>query len=174
MTSRGPAGQAALNGGTYHFWAATGWPGEQEGGPEEGKPRAGPAPRPRSLQLPDNPIHRAHSPFPGSIVIVPTKQKSNANSGGDFAVVWASSNQDGDAAGIFGQRFLSSGTALGPEFRVNAYTTAGQTRASVVSSFSGNFVVVWASDVQDGSGYSIFGQRYSPIVPVELMHFRVE
>jgi hypothetical protein len=34
--------------------------------------------------------------------------------------------------------------------------------------------VVWISGTQDGDGLGVFGQRYSQIVPVELMHFRVE
>jgi hypothetical protein len=37
-----------------------------------------------------------------------------------------------------------------------------------------DFVVVWQSNTQDGSSYGIFGQRYSQIVPVELMRFGVE
>jgi hypothetical protein len=93
---------------------------------------------------------------------------------GDFAVVWASPNQDGDASGVFGQRFIVSGTPLGPEFRVNTYTTAGQRHPAVASSFAGNFAVVWESDQQDGSGYGIFGQRYTQIVPVELTGIKVE
>ena len=93
---------------------------------------------------------------------------------GQFAVVWESANQDGDAAGVFGQRFVNTGSPVGPEFRVNTYTTAAQRRPSVTASFSGNFTVVWASDAQDGAGYGVFGQRYAPILPVELMRFAVE
>ena len=93
---------------------------------------------------------------------------------GEFAVVWESANQDGQADGIFGQRFSSTGTPLGAEFRVNTYTTADQQRPSVAAPFGGTFVVVWTSDTQDGSGQGVFGQRYGPIVPVELMRFGVE
>ena len=39
---------------------------------------------------------------------------------------------------------------------------------------SGNFVVVWHSYDQDGSGIGVFGQRYGRIVPVELLRFTVE
>ena len=97
-----------------------------------------------------------------------------ADANGDFVVVWESAGQDGSGAGIFGQRYASSGLPLGAEFRVNTFTTNGQKRAVAASSLSANFVVVWQSDLQDGSSYGVFGQRYSPIVPVELMHFRVE
>jgi hypothetical protein len=46
---------------------------------------------------------------------------------GNFVVVWKSQYQDGSFDGVFGQRYASSGTPLGPEFRVNTYTTGGQT-----------------------------------------------
>jgi transposase len=78
---------------------------------------------------------------------------------GRFIVVW-SSPQDGSADGVFGQRYANSGTPLGPEFRVNTYTTGGQYRPAVVSDPGGNFVVVWTSQLQDGSSNGVFGQRY--------------
>jgi hypothetical protein len=97
-----------------------------------------------------------------------------SDTSGNFVVVWESNTQDGSNWGIFGQRYASSGAALGPEFRVNTYTTSRQDRPAVASDTSGKFVVAWESDTQDGSNYGVFGQRYGPIVPVELMHFRVE
>ncbi|KAB2967359.1 MAG: hypothetical protein F9K18_04400 [Thermoanaerobaculia bacterium] len=53
---------------------------------------------------------------------------------------------------------------LGPEFRVNSYTTARQSDAAVAADGTGNFVVVWISNGpigtgQDGSYSGIFGQR---------------
>ena len=84
-----------------------------------------------------------------------------AGSGGNFVVVWASAGQDGSGSGIFGQRYSSSGPALGPEFRVNTYTTSDQSSPSVAADAAGNFVVVWSSLDQDGSGSGIFGQRYA-------------
>jgi hypothetical protein len=50
--------------------------------------------------------------------------------------------------------------AVGPEFRVNSYTTNDQGMPSVASDQNGNFVVVWQSLNQDGSSYGVFGQRY--------------
>jgi hypothetical protein len=66
------------------------------------------------------------------------------------------------------------GDPLGPEFRVNTFTTSNQIAPTVGADAAGNFVVVWSSLLQDGSNYGVFGQRYAQIVPVELMHFRVE
>ena len=83
------------------------------------------------------------------------------DSAGNFVVVWSSAGQDGSVTGIFGQRYASSGVPVGPEFRVNAYTTGPQDLPAVASAPSGDFVVVWRSMNQDGSGYGIFGQRYA-------------
>ncbi len=79
---------------------------------------------------------------------------------GNFVVVWKSYGQDGSGYGVFGQRFNGAGTKSGPEFPVNTYTTGDQSEAAVAMSGEGNFVVVWESDGQDGSGEGIFGQRF--------------
>ena len=98
-----------------------------------------------------------------------------ADSGGNFVVAWTSSGgYGGTPADVFGQRHASDGTPLGPEFRINTYTTGGQNRTAVAADAVGNFVVVWDSYGQDGSGTGVFGQRYGPIVPVELTRFSVE
>jgi hypothetical protein len=97
-----------------------------------------------------------------------------ADSSGNFVVVWQSFGQDGWFHAVIGQRFASSGLPLGPEFRVNTYTPYQQGIPSVAAGSAGDFVVTWTSAYQDGSSYGIFGQRYSQIVSVELMQFRVE
>ena len=79
---------------------------------------------------------------------------------GGFVVAWQSNNQDGSGLGIFGQRYDSSGSAIGNEFRVNSYTNGDQKQASVSGLADGGFVVIWISDGQDGSGFGVFGQRY--------------
>ena len=96
-----------------------------------------------------------------------------SDSSGNFVVVWESNNQDGSSSGVFGQRYDSTGAALGPEFRVNTYTTDLQRFPAVASDSSGNFVVVWKS-YQDGSNYDVFGQRYGAIAPVEGTRSEVE
>jgi hypothetical protein len=84
-----------------------------------------------------------------------------SDSPGNTVVVWSSlgPSQDGSSYGIYGQRYSSAGALVGDEFRVNTYTTNGQTVPSVASSATGSFVVVWQS--QDGSGYGIWGQRFA-------------
>jgi hypothetical protein len=97
-----------------------------------------------------------------------------ADASGNFVVVWHSYPQDGPTSGVFGQRYAASGAPSGPEFRVNTYTTGHQAYPAVAVDGAGNFVVAWTSQNQDGSNDGVFGQRYSQIVPVELMHFKVE
>lgn len=96
-----------------------------------------------------------------------------ADSAGNFVIVWESNVQDGSVRGVYAQRYDSSGVPSGPEFRVNTFTTNNQWVSSVAA-YPAGFVVVWASGSQDGSGSGIFAQRYGPIVPVELMDFRVD
>jgi hypothetical protein len=83
-----------------------------------------------------------------------------SDAGGNFVVVWASIDQDGDAYGVFGQRYDNEGVAQGGEFRVNSFMTDSQRSPSVAADTSGNFVVVWASHDQDGDTWGVFGQRY--------------
>jgi hypothetical protein len=77
-----------------------------------------------------------------------------------FVVVWMSGAQDGSFTGVFGQRFDNTGTPLGSEFQINTYTTGYQYAPAVAMNASGNFVVVWASDAQDGDKGGIFAQRF--------------
>ncbi len=95
------------------------------------------------------------------------------SSTGAFVIVW-SSPQDPDASiGIYGQRYDASGVAQGGEFRVNTYTAGTQQLASVAMSDSGSFVVTWASDLQDGSGYGVYGQRFAANGTAQGNEFRV-
>ena len=83
-----------------------------------------------------------------------------ADVSGNFVVVWGATH-DGSSYGIFGQRFASNGVPVGPEFRVNTFTTGAQYDPAVAIDGSGNFVVVWSSQAQDGSFTGIFGQRFA-------------
>src|SRR5688500_17191111 len=51
---------------------------------------------------------------------------------------------------------------MGPEFRVNTYTTGTQRLGSISQrlEFNDPFVIVWQSDGQDGSQYGIYAQRF--------------
>jgi hypothetical protein len=97
---------------------------------------------------------------------------SDAN--GNFVVVWVSLAQPEDEyLGIFGQRFSAAGAPMGGEFHVNTYTTNRQVNPSVASDARGNFVVVWDSVRQEGSGYGVFAQRFSADGTLRGDEFRV-
>jgi hypothetical protein len=83
------------------------------------------------------------------------------DSNGNFVVVWQSQNEDGSGWGVYAKRFSASSGGVGSEFRVNTTTFGDQAYPSAAMSPGGNFVVVWASYSQDGSGWGIFGQRYN-------------
>jgi hypothetical protein len=92
---------------------------------------------------------------------------------GDFVIVWDGPGRDGSSYAVLGQRYDASGVAQGTEFRVNSYTTDSQSYAAVASDPSGNFVVVWSSFGQDGSGSGVFGQRYDALGVPHGPEFRV-
>ncbi|ADV61466.1 VBCS repeat-containing protein [Isosphaera pallida ATCC 43644] len=82
------------------------------------------------------------------------------NAAGDFVVVWQSYTQDGSGYGVYAQRFDASGNPVGGEFQVNTYTTSFQVNPHVAMNGAGDFVVVWQSYTQDGSGYGVYAQRF--------------
>ena len=84
-----------------------------------------------------------------------------ADASGNFVIVWNSDLQDGEALGVFAQRFGPTGNRLGPELAVNMYTTGFQRNASVAFTTAGQFVITWASYGQDGSNYGLFAQRFN-------------
>jgi len=79
---------------------------------------------------------------------------------GNYVVVWESAGQDGSGLGIYGQRFDAAGNPLGTEFQVNTTTSNDQRDPSIAMDDAGNFVVVWESAGQDGSGLGVYGQRF--------------
>ena len=91
-----------------------------------------------------------------------------SDAGGNFIVTWESRAQDGSAEGVFAQRFASSGSRRGSEFRVNSYTTDTQAYPEVAADPVGNMLVVWDSRWQDGTFYSVFGQRFGGLTPAAL------
>jgi hypothetical protein len=90
-----------------------------------------------------------------------------ADADGDFVVVWqsyGSSGGDTSQSSIQGQRYASSGSAVGSQFQVNTYTTSFQFNPSVSADADGDFVVVWdsyGSPGGDTGGNSVQGQRYA-------------
>ncbi len=92
---------------------------------------------------------------------------------GNFVVSWVSDHQDGDLQGVYAQRFNAAGVEQGTEFQVNTYTINAQRRPNATIDAAGNFVIVWESIGQDGSGKGIYGQRYNAAGVPQGGEFRV-
>jgi len=87
------------------------------------------------------------------------------DSEGNFIVTWKSDGQDGSGYGVFAQRYNSSGIKNGSEFQVNTFTTGDQSIPSAACDDSGDFVIAWASDEQDGDGAGIYARYYKEEAP---------
>ncbi len=76
-----------------------------------------------------------------------------------FIATWMSNGQDGSNKGVYAQRFDSTGAKVGSEFRVNTTTSNDQWDSQVAVDASGNFVITWTSNSQDGSYDGVYAQR---------------
>lgn len=79
---------------------------------------------------------------------------------GGFVVMWRADlgvwGSDPDF-GIFGQRYDSTGAAVGTEFHVNTTTQGEQASPEVVALEDGGFVAIWASSQETTQGYEDAG-----------------
>ena len=84
---------------------------------------------------------------------------------GEYTVVWQSAgNQDGDSVGVFMRRFSAAGVPVGgPEIQVNQFSALDQQGPAIGMNPSGEFVIAWSSDDQDGSSTGIFARRYNAL-----------
>jgi hypothetical protein len=78
---------------------------------------------------------------------------------GLFVVLWYGEGP-GDSSGIFGQRYLTAGAPLGPQFQVNTFTTGNQ-RSPAAAAEIGRVCVAWQSEGEDGSGYGVYRLSYN-------------
>jgi hypothetical protein len=94
---------------------------------------------------------------------------------GNFVITWDSNGQisSSNSDDIYAQRYNSLGIPQGSEFRVNTYTTNWQRNPSIAMDYTGNFVITWDSNGQDGSGYGIYAQRYNSLGIPQGSEFRV-
>ncbi|MES2444127.1 MAG: putative Ig domain-containing protein [Pseudomonadota bacterium] len=78
-----------------------------------------------------------------------------------YVVVWRSERQDGEAGGVYLQRFDATGAKQGDETRVNTHIADDQTRPELARQGDG-FIVTWMSNGQDGGeGSDIYTQLFS-------------
>ena len=80
---------------------------------------------------------------------------------GNFVIAWTSDLQDGSGLGVYAQRYNSAGVAQGGQIQLHTTTASDQEVPMLAMDASGNFVAVWQTNLQDGSGYGIAGQRFN-------------
>jgi Ca2+-binding RTX toxin-like protein len=90
-----------------------------------------------------------------------TNSSVTSLSDGGFIVTWDSDGQDGDDAGIYGQRYNADGTTNGTEFHVSTSTADNQEFPSISSLSDGGFVVTWQDHIDGSVSNGIFGQLYN-------------
>jgi hypothetical protein len=83
--------------------------------------------------------------------------KAAMNNKREFVIVWNSESPAGsNIRDIFVQRYDSLSAPVGDEFRVNTYVANDQKYPVVALKENNEFLTVWQSYGQDGSGYGIF------------------
>ena len=103
-----------------------------------------------------------------------TNPRIALNADGDFVITWESESQDkGLTYGVYAQRYTADGFKAGSEFLVNTVTTNDQRFPRIAMNADGDFVIVWESNLQDGSGRGIYAQRYTADGNTTGSEFRV-
>jgi hypothetical protein len=92
-----------------------------------------------------------------------TRPSAAMDTNGNFVITWESNGQDGSGYGVFAQLYDNVGNPVGSEIRVNSFNASDQGYPSAAMDSSGNFVIAWESNGQDGNGYGIYAQRYDNI-----------
>jgi len=97
-------------------------------------------------------------------VVVSDKEQGNAdhadiaiNEQGDGVIVWQQQTPEWN---IYAQRINKAGEKLGPIFKVNQVSGTPQRFPRVAMNKNGDFVVVWQSFFEWGSGVEILGQKF--------------
>src|SRR5262249_50226665 len=82
---------------------------------------------------------------------------------GDFVVVWISNQEGGGNYDVFGRSFRASGAPMGPDFRVNTYTTLQEIHPYVAVGHLGEKLVVFQRFIGLGNPVLISGQLYGSV-----------
>eukprot|EP01064_Diplonema_japonicum_P006419 TRINITY_DN14260_c4_g1_i1.p1 TRINITY_DN14260_c4_g1~~TRINITY_DN14260_c4_g1_i1.p1 ORF type:complete len:562 (+),score=90.50 TRINITY_DN14260_c4_g1_i1:31-1716(+) len=80
-----------------------------------------------------------------------------------FVSVWEGQWTDSTEGSIYGQIFSLDKQKIGSELTINDFTTGRQSQPDVGGLANGDFVVVWASKDEDGSGMGIYAKMYDSV-----------
>jgi hypothetical protein len=83
------------------------------------------------------------------------------NGAGNFVVTWQGYDPTTANQEFFGRRFNAAGQAQGGPFPVNTYTTGSQSGPTVAIDATGDFLITWTSQGQDGSGTGVYARRFN-------------
>jgi hypothetical protein len=79
-----------------------------------------------------------------------------ADQAGNFVVAWESVGEDGDLEGVYGQRYVNTGTKNGAAFRLSVQTANEQLRPKLAMQPTGAFAATWETySAPGGAGYDI-------------------
>ncbi len=70
---------------------------------------------------------------------------------------------DGQGMGLFGRVYNSGGVPLGPEFQINANSTASQWRPLIAPTPAGGYCVAWSGDWDGDSFFRLFDSTGVPV-----------
>jgi hypothetical protein len=105
------------------------------------------------------------NPWPDDVEVTevyshPQATRVGCGPGGEFVVVWNDYAAD-DNYQIYGWRLDAQGDSNGPTYQINTYGSGGQYFPDVAVNSSGDFLVVWESDGQDGDGSGVFARHFT-------------
>ncbi|CAN5274874.1 hypothetical protein BH11PLA2_BH11PLA2_43420 [soil metagenome] len=84
-----------------------------------------------------------------------------ANAAGGFAIAWTSAVSDGSGSSARFRFYDSNGSPLnGSEIQANTYTTGTQSPTGITYTATGNLILTWNSDLQDGTGSAVVQRRF--------------
>lgn len=118
------------------------------------------------LVLP-GPVTGQMMPVGGELTVAPSSEAVHqrpavaAGASGNFVVVWQVYAGVAEGWDVLARLFDRSGAPLGPAIVVNSTTAGCQLSPAVAADSAGNFVVVWQGEGQDGSGWGVFGRRFT-------------
>jgi hypothetical protein len=92
---------------------------------------------------------------------------------GTFVITWQSAGADGSGTGVRARQFDVAGAATTSEFGVNTFTTGDQHEPSIGNDDTGEFVIAWTSEGQDGSLGGVYAKRFNDLGVAQGGEFRV-
>ncbi|HWP41466.1 MAG TPA: hypothetical protein VNL70_11110 [Tepidisphaeraceae bacterium] len=90
---------------------------------------------------------------------------------GDFVITWTSRGPNGSRYGIYAQRYNAAGLPMDSEFAVGSLSLHDQLQAAIANDADGEFIIAWQSELDDGSSWGVYAQRYgSPVAYAAVVY----